>query len=202
MRRKPPLWKQWINSHTRDELINLFQKNYLKQDIMKIIGYNILGGYSAPFKKLYNYCINELKINLDGWIEKSKIEARKIQNKKISLFWRSNEKDEEKWNRLINVLTFKSEKRLSGTWLKQLLFDYNLLENKCYECGQLPYHNNKPLMLQLEHIDGNNCNNTFIFDIEKQRKLNPDIGKTNLTILCPNCHTQTDTYAGKNAKNN
>ena len=43
-----------------------------------------------------------------------------------------------------------------------------------------------PLVLQLDHNDGDNTNNL------------PD----NLRWLCPNCHSQTKTFAGKNAKSN
>jgi hypothetical protein len=57
--------------------------------------------------------------------------------------------------------------------------------NLCQICGNVGTHNNKPLTLQLDHIDGNSDNN------------NPD----NLRLLCPNCHTQTITYTGRNIKN-
>lgn len=39
-----------------------------------------------------------------------------------------------------------------------------------------------PLTLQLDHIN----------------RVNNDHRLTNLRFLCPNCHSQTDTYAGKN----
>lgn len=41
---------------------------------------------------------------------------------------------------------------------------------------------NKPIALELEHIDGNNRNHT----------------KENLLLLCPNCHSTTDTWRGRN----
>lgn len=53
---------------------------------------------------------------------------------------------------------------------------------KCSECGLGPNWNNKPLTLQVDHIDGDNQNN----DLD------------NLRLLCPNCHSQTETFAGKN----
>lgn len=40
----------------------------------------------------------------------------------------------------------------------------------------------KPIPLELDHIDGDCRNN----------------GKSNLRLICPNCHAQTDTYKGKN----
>jgi len=51
----------------------------------------------------------------------------------------------------------------------------------CAECGQLPVHNQKPLVLQLDHIDGDSDNNT----------------PKNLRLLCPNCHSQTETFGSK-----
>lgn len=56
---------------------------------------------------------------------------------------------------------------------------------KCFECG-LTEWNDKPAPLQLDHIDGNVNNNL----------------KSNLRILCANCHAQTSTFCGKNIGNN
>ena len=53
--------------------------------------------------------------------------------------------------------------------------------DKCEECGQESMWNNRPLTLQLDHIDGNSDNNQL----------------NNIRLLCPNCHTQTDTYGNK-----
>lgn len=64
---------------------------------------------------------------------------------------------------------------------KMRLFRAGLKENKCEECGIVEW-NGKPITLQLHHVDGNRSNNKL----------------ENLQILCPNCHTQTDNYAGKN----
>jgi len=60
-------------------------------------------------------------------------------------------------------------------------------EDKCLLCGTSKMWNNKPLVLQLDHIDGNRDNNK----------------RANLRVLCPNCHTQTDTWCGRGrGKNN
>jgi len=55
---------------------------------------------------------------------------------------------------------------------------------RCLECGNKGIHNKKKLALQLDHIDGKKAHNM----------------PSNLRLLCPNCHSQTETYAGKNKK--
>lgn len=70
--------------------------------------------------------------------------------------------------------------RLRLRLLKEGIFEY-----KCYSCGLAEWLG-KPIPLELEHIDGVRDNNTL----------------SNLTLLCPNCHAQTDTYRGKNIGKN
>lgn len=62
-----------------------------------------------------------------------------------------------------------------------------LLETKgsCEECGVSDAYNGKPITLQCDHIDGNSDNNSL----------------DNLRLLCPNCHSQTETWCGRNKKN-
>ena len=55
---------------------------------------------------------------------------------------------------------------------------------KCNHCGIKEWQD-KPLVLELEHKDGNSSNN------------HPD----NLECLCPNCHSQTATYKNRNKGN-
>ncbi len=54
----------------------------------------------------------------------------------------------------------------------------------CSSCG-ISEWNGKPIALEIEHRDGNSSNNL----------------EENLCFLCPNCHSQTDTYKGKNKGN-
>ena len=56
---------------------------------------------------------------------------------------------------------------------------------QCQECGQAGSWNNKPLVLQLDHIDGDSDNNLPI----------------NIRLLCPNCHSQTENFGSKGKGN-
>jgi len=60
-----------------------------------------------------------------------------------------------------------------------------ILKNKCYCCDGTEWLG-KPIPLELEHINGDN----------------KDFRIQNLRLLCPNCHTLTKTYRGKNIKIN
>ncbi len=70
------------------------------------------------------------------------------------------------------------------TRLKERLIEEGILENKCEECGIENFWNGKPLVLQLDHINGNNRDHRI----------------ENLRILCSNCHSQTSNFAGKNKR--
>ena len=65
--------------------------------------------------------------------------------------------------------------------LKKRLLEEDFFKYKCYGC-QLTEWLNKPIPLELEHINGNHLDNSL----------------DNLTLLCPNCHAATSTYRGKN----
>ncbi len=65
--------------------------------------------------------------------------------------------------------------------LKIRIFSEGLKEHICEICGNSEWLD-KLIPLELHHIDGNSRNHEFV----------------NLQLLCPNCHTLTDTYRGKN----
>lgn len=80
---------------------------------------------------------------------------------------------------LSEILVYNSNYTRSK--LKKRLIKENILKEECATCGLGPVWNNKPISLQLDHING----------IYNDNRLK------NLRILCPNCHTQTDTWCNK-----
>lgn len=75
---------------------------------------------------------------------------------------------------------------LQPKWKKRLLSE-GLLKNECVGCGISTWSTNisnavKTITLEIDHINGNNQDNRL----------------ENLRILCPNCHSMTDTSRGRN----
>lgn len=80
---------------------------------------------------------------------------------------------------LVDILIINSSYNNSGN-LKKRLLKAGVLKNECYVCG-LKEWMNKPIVCQLDHINGMHDDNRL----------------ENLRLLCPNCHSQTDTFCRK-----
>jgi len=81
------------------------------------------------------------------------------------------------------VFVQDSKYRGRGRSLKKRLIERGHPEF-CAWCCLGTQWNDKPLNLHLDHING----------------INTDNRESNLRLLCPNCHSQTDTYCGRNTK--
>jgi hypothetical protein len=64
--------------------------------------------------------------------------------------------------------------------LKKRLYKEGIKKNICEICG-INEWNSKPIECELDHIDGNKTNHSLV----------------NLRIVCPNCHSQTETFRFK-----
>lgn len=82
---------------------------------------------------------------------------------------------------LEKVLTENSE--YNRTKLKERLVKEGLKKYEC-ECCKITEWNGKPISLQLHHINGINNDNRL----------------SNLQLLCPNCHSQTENFGGTKGK--
>lgn len=79
---------------------------------------------------------------------------------------------------------FSENSKVGRACVKARILNMNLIEYKCLICNIIEW-NNKKLSLHLDHING----------ITNDNRL------SNLRFLCPNCHSQTETYCSNRNKN-
>jgi len=79
---------------------------------------------------------------------------------------------------------FTENSLISGKMIKKNVISNNLIPYKCEKCKNNGEWQGQKLSLQLDHINGKPNDNRL----------------ENLRFLCPNCHSQTPTFSGKNKK--
>lgn len=113
------------------------------------------------------------EIDTSHWLTLSQLRGRHLRGKA-----RSDRTTIPLDQLLVQHSTYTNTVRLKTRLLRQ-----RLIHNKCYECGIVEWCG-RPIVLQLDHKNG----------------INNDHRLHNLRLLCPNCHSQTDTYCGRNIK--
>jgi len=77
---------------------------------------------------------------------------------------------------------FCENSRVCGATLKRRVIRRQIIEYKCQVCGNVGEWQGKKISLQLNHKNG----------------ISNDNRPENLEFLCPNCHSQTPTFSGRN----
>lgn len=114
---------------------------------------------------------------LQKYLHKYNIDFSHFTGKK----WNTNKNNPVYRKKLLPALTEHSS--LKSFHVKKHLYNLGIKENKCDICGISEWMN-KPLVCELHHINGDTTDNRI----------------ENLIILCPNCHSQTDTFRNKHKR--
>lgn len=85
--------------------------------------------------------------------------------------------------RQLTVLHYLKLNTTTRWQARRRLLDEGLLRLRCYECGISEWFG-QPLSLHLDHING----------VKNDHRIE------NLRMLCPNCHSQTETFGGRNTR--
>lgn len=143
-------------------------KNFTKEQVFKALN------STESLKRAANY-LNITRSTLKRYITRFNIPVKDFQN--------------QSGKGLTKPKKFKTQEQIfaNPTFAPNRILKRELLKEgikyKCSECG-ISEWKGKELLLELDHIDGNNQNGL----------------RENLRLLCPNCHSQTKTYRGKNTK--
>lgn len=85
-------------------------------------------------------------------------------------------------NLVSNDDVFVEKGKHSSQFLKERIIKDSLFDHQCSECSLTSIWMGKPIVLELDHINGVGNDNRL----------------ENLRFLCPNCHSQTSTFRGRN----
>jgi len=143
--------------------------------------------FIALIKKCNNYsdCLREIGLSTEGGSSRDTLRRRISElNCDTSHFNPYKQSNQNRKKYLMEEILVENSNYDSISRLKTRLVNENILDYKCNKCGLVEWLGEK-ISLQLHHKNG----------ISNDHRID------NIEFLCPNCHSLTETYAGKNKKN-
>lgn len=130
----------------------------------------------------YSDCLRALGLGTSGGSSTDILKRRISElNCNIDHFGKNQKKQSPQAKYTLDEILVENSTYANISCLKKRLIQEGRMEYICYNCGIKDWQN-KPLSLHLDHINGKNNDHRI----------------ENLRFLCPNCHSQTETYAGRN----
>jgi predicted RNA-binding Zn-ribbon protein involved in translation (DUF1610 family) len=149
--------------YTKEMLEPIVKSSVSVSEVLRKLSLKITGGSHNYIKRL---------------IEKFKLDASHFLGCRTHCGQKSHS-NKRLWNEIL-IVQEDGEKREPGYVLRRALIESGK-EYKCVGCGNEGIWNNKPLLLQVDHENGNWLDNR------------PE----NVNFLCPNCHYQKTAASAK-----
>lgn len=149
---------------SEDEFISLIRNSNNKAEVLFKLGYSVEGnswGYTLLRKRMEELHLNGTEFKGRSGFKDKVNESLKLEN--------------------VDKILCENSPHTRAV-IRRFVLKNNLIPYKCSCCGNEGTWLDKPLSLQLDHINGN-CS---------------DHRLENLRWLCPNCHVQTSTHGSKN----
>lgn len=150
-------------TYTNEQFLQAVKDATYMTEVLRKLG--LTNGSVKSAKKL----LNELKPDTSHWIDANVLKLNNFKTNLVEI--------------PIEEILVENSKYIYSN-LKNKMIKHGLLVEQCCECKLGPEWNKKPLILQLDHVNGVHNDNRI----------------ENLRLLCPNCHSQTETFCGKIAK--
>ena len=160
-----------LKSYTKEWLEELCQNSCSYAEVLKKAGRKQGGGTQATLRKK----IAEFNIDISHFTGQAWSKGKTAQE------------DPRIFNggfKIPDDIIFVENSKISRSVVRNRILKQNLIPYKCDICGNTGEWLGKSLTLQLDHING----------------INNDHRLENLRWLCPNCHSQTENFAGRNSQ--
>lgn len=128
-------------------------------------------------------CAREIGLSINGSNARIQLQKRVNElNLDTSHFSQTYDASKASAKYTLEEIMVENSSYQNITKLKERIIRAGIIPYECAICGNKGEWNGKKLVLQIDHINGKH------FDHRKE----------NLRFLCPNCHSQTETFSGKN----